>query len=84
MTVNEMARIRGLARAMDQSRKQIREEGRRGGQPHELRAKELNRLQKWFATGKTQRRCTNARGVSVRTVGLALLGLRNAARWVAH
>jgi hypothetical protein len=69
MTVAEMARMGGLARAKAHSRTEIRRWGKRGGRPVLLDRKALARLQNLVSAGKSQAECAAILGVSVRTVG---------------
>jgi hypothetical protein len=69
MTVAEMARMGGLARAKAHSKAQLRKWGKEGGRPVLLDRKALARLQKLLSAGKSQAACTTVLGVSVRTVG---------------
>jgi hypothetical protein len=69
MTVSEMARMGGLARARTYSKAQIRAWGRLGGRTPRLDAKALARLRQLLAKGKSQAKCATILGVSVRTIG---------------
>ena len=69
MTVAEMARMGGLARAQAYSKAQIRAWGRQGGRPGKLDDKALTLLRKLLASGKSQAECARRLGVSVRTIG---------------
>ena len=69
MTVVEMARMGGLARAKAHSKAEIRAWGRQGGRPRKLDRKGLARLRKLLASGKSQAECAAVLGVSLRTVG---------------
>lgn len=72
MTVTEMARLGGLARAQAYSKAQIRAWGRQGGRPASLDGKAVARVQKLLRAGKSQADCARACGVSVRTIGRAV------------
>ena len=69
LTVREMARMGGRARAKAHSRAQIRRWGKRGGRPVKLDQKGRARLKRFLATGKSQAECAAELGVSVRTIG---------------
>jgi len=72
MTVTEMARMGGRARAERHSKAEIRRWGRQGGRPSKLDRKTLARLERLLAAGKSQAECARLLGVSVRTVGRAV------------
>jgi hypothetical protein len=69
MTVSEMARMGGLARAKAHSKAQIRKWGKQGGRPASIDGKALARLRELLAKGKSQSECADALGVSTRTIG---------------
>jgi len=69
MTLNEMARMGGIARAKAHSKAEIRAWGRQGGRPGKLDRKAVARLSKLLASGKSQAECASILGVSARTVG---------------
>jgi hypothetical protein len=69
MTVAEMARMGGLARAKAHNKAQLRPWGKRGGRPVKLDRKGLTRLKRLLAAGKSQAECATILGVSVRTIG---------------
>lgn len=69
ITVVEMARMGGFARAKANSRAKIREWGRQGGRPPKLGAKALAKLREFLEKGKSQAECAHALGVSARTIG---------------
>ena len=69
MTVTEMARMGGIARAKAHTKPEIQAWGRQGGRPGKLDRKALARLRKLLATGKSQAECAAVLGVSLRTVG---------------
>jgi hypothetical protein len=69
MTVAEMARMGGLARARAYSKAQLRAWGKQGGRPAKLDGNLLPRLRKLLAEGKSQGECAKEFGISVRTVG---------------
>ena len=72
MTVTELARMGGRARAERHSKAEIRRWGRLGGRPSKLDRKALARLQTLLGQGKSQAECARLLGVSVRTVGRAV------------
>ena len=76
MTVAEMARMGGLARAKAHSKAELRAWGRQGGRPGKLDRKALARLRKLLASGKSQTECAAILGVSVRTIGRAVAWMR--------
>ena len=76
MTVNEMARMGGQARAKAYSKAQIRAWGRLGGRTPRLDAKALACLRQLLAKGKSQAECARALGVSVRTIGRAVVWIK--------
>jgi hypothetical protein len=69
MTVAEMARMGGLARAKAHSKAQLRKWGKEGGRPVSLDGKALARLEALLRRGKSHAECARMFGVSVRTVG---------------
>jgi hypothetical protein len=69
MTVAEMARMGGLARAKAYSKAQLRAWGKQGGRPPVLDPRGVSRLKKMLAEGKSQSECASMFGVSVRTIG---------------
>jgi DNA invertase Pin-like site-specific DNA recombinase len=69
MTVAEMARMGGLARAKRYSKDQLRAWGEEGGRPVALDRRALARLRKLLRAGKSQAECATILGVSVRTIG---------------
>ena len=76
MTVAEMARMGGLARAKAYSKAQLRAWGEEGGRPVALDRKALARLEALLSRGKSEAECAKILGVSVRTVGRAVATLR--------
>ena len=72
MTVTEMARMGGLARAKARSKAEIRAWGKTGGRPGKLDRRARARLRKLRAIGKSQTECASILGVSPRTVGRAV------------
>jgi hypothetical protein len=69
MTVAEMARMGGLARAKAHSKAELRAWGKQGGRPGSFDGKAIARLRKLLEAGKGQAECATIFGVSVRTVG---------------
>ena len=76
MTVAEMARMGGLARAKAHSKAQLRKWGKEGGRPMSLDAKALARLEALLHRGKSQIECAKVFDVSVRTIGRAVAQIR--------
>ena len=79
MTVAEMARMGGLARAQAYSKAQIRAWGTQGGRPGKLDQKALARLRKLLASGKSEAECAMALRISVRTIGRAVARMKRIA-----
>jgi hypothetical protein len=69
MTVAEMARMGGLARAKAHNKAQLRKWGKEGGRPVSLDRKALARLEALLRKGKSRTECAKALSVSVRTIG---------------
>ena len=69
MTVAEMARMGGVARARSHSKAELRTWGRQGGRPASFDGEAITRLRKLLKAGKSQAECARMFGVSVRTVG---------------
>jgi len=69
MTVAEMARMGGQARAKAHSKTQLRKWGKEGGRPPSLDGKALARLRALLRAGKSQAECATILRVSVRTIG---------------
>jgi hypothetical protein len=80
MTVTEMARMGGLARAKAYSKGQIRAWGKLGGRAPKITGKALSRLPGLVAEGKSQAECASALGVSVRTIGRAVARIKRGKR----
>ena len=76
MTIAEMARLGGRARAERHSKAEIRRWGRQGGRPSKLDRKALARLARLLAAGKSQGECAAELGVSIRTVARAVATMR--------
>ena len=69
MTVAEMARMGGIARAKIHSKAQLRKWAKKGGRPVSLDRKSLARLEALLHRGKSQAECAKVFDVSVRTIG---------------
>jgi hypothetical protein len=69
VTVAEMARMAGLARAKAYSKSQLRAWGKQGGRPASLDGKAVARLRMLLRAGKSQAECARMFGVSIRTIG---------------
>jgi len=69
MTVAEMARMGGLARAKGYTKAQLRKWGEKGGRPAKLDRNALAQLEALLHRGKSQAECAKVLGVSVRTIG---------------
>ena len=76
MTVVEMARMGGIARAKAHSKAALRAWGKQGGRPARLGRKASERLRKLMASGKSQAECAIMLGVSARTVGRAVVRMK--------
>jgi hypothetical protein len=76
MTVTEMARMGGIARAKAHSKAKLRKWGKQGGRPGKLDRKAVARLRRLLASGKSQAECAAMLGVSVRTVGRIVARMR--------
>jgi DNA invertase Pin-like site-specific DNA recombinase len=76
MTVAEMARMGGLARAKGYSKAQLRKWGKEGGRPVSLDRKAQARLDALVHQGKSQAECAKLLGVSVRTIGRAVAHIK--------
>ena len=70
MTVGEMARLGGLARASAYSKAQLRKWAKEGGRPaYKLVGKKVERLRAMLAAGKPHAEISKRLGVSLRTIG---------------
>jgi DNA-binding NarL/FixJ family response regulator len=76
ITVAEMARMGGRARAAKYSREQLREFARDAGRPAKLDGRARRRLKGLLAAGKSQTECAAELGVSIRTIGRAVARMR--------
>jgi DNA invertase Pin-like site-specific DNA recombinase len=72
MTVVEMARMGGIARAKAHGKALLRKWGKEGGRPVSLDRKALAHLEALLHQGKSQAECAKVFGVSVRTIGRAV------------
>jgi hypothetical protein len=76
MTVAEMARMGGIARAKAHTKAELRAWGRKGGRPGRLDQEAHHRLRKLLASDKSQAECASILGVSARTVGRAVARMK--------
>jgi hypothetical protein len=76
MTVAEMARIGGRARAAKYSHEQLRGFAKDAGRPAKLDRRARRRLRQLLADGKNQAECASELGVSIRTIGRAVARMR--------
>ena len=76
MTVTEMARMGGRARAAKYSREQLREFAKGAGRPARLDGRARRKLKALLAVGRSQAECAAELGVSTRTVGRAVARMR--------
>lgn len=76
VTVTEMARIAGRARAAKYTREQLAEFSKNAGRPASLDGKAKRKLRALLAAGKNQAECAAALGVSIRTVGRVVARMR--------
>ena len=72
MTVAEMARMGGIARAKAHSKAELRTWGRQGGHPVSLGSKALARLETLLHQGKCQAEYAKVLGISFRTIRRAV------------
>jgi len=84
MTVVEMARMGGLARAKAHTRGEIRAWGKLGGRPSTLTVNQGRRIAEWTRHGIGQQTIAERLGVSVRTVGRYLKRPQGHRRSEAH
>jgi hypothetical protein len=75
-TVAEMASMGGRARAARYTRGQLREFAKSAGRPAKLDGRARRRLRQLLSTGKSQAECAAELGVSIRTVGRVVAGMR--------
>jgi transposase len=76
LTVRELARMGGRARAKAYSKAQLRAWGKQGGRPPALSPKQIQRIAEWTHQEIGQEIIAQRLGVSVRTVGRHLHRLR--------
>ena len=76
MTVAEMARMGGIARAKARTKAEIRAWGKQGGRPASFDGKAIARLRRLLGAGKSQAECATILGVSVRTIGRAVARMK--------
>lgn len=84
ITASEMGKRGGTTRAHRYSKEQISKWGKLGGRPPILDRQAMTRVRRMLANAKTQAECAKALGVSSRTIGRVVAGMkkdcRNAAR----
>jgi hypothetical protein len=80
MTVAEMARMGGIARAKAHSKGELRAWGRQGGRPPKMNRNAGARLWKLLASGKSQVECAALFGISSRTIGRILARMKAESR----
>jgi len=83
MTVTEMARMGGLARAKAHKKAEIRAWGKQGGRPPKLTAKQRERMERMLAAGRPHDEIAKRFEVSLRTVGRVAAMLRNKSSYAA-
>lgn len=76
MTVAEMARMGGRARAARYTREQLRDFAKNAGRPAKLDGRARRRLRQLLAAGKSQAECAAELGMSLRTIGRAVARMR--------
>ena len=69
ISVIDMARMGGIARAKTRTKAEIRAWGKQGGRPVSLNRNALAQLEALLHQGKSQAECATELGVSVRTIG---------------
>ena len=80
LTVREMARMGGIARAKAHGKAQLRKWGKEGGRPASLDGKALSRLRGLLRAGKSQAECAPTLGVSVRAIGRVVARMKAESR----
>jgi hypothetical protein len=81
MTVAEMARLGGIARAARYSKAQLRKWAKLGGRPpYKLAGKTLRQLRAMLAEGKSHAEISERLGLSLRTIGRVVAGQRESKR----
>jgi DNA invertase Pin-like site-specific DNA recombinase len=76
MTVAEMARMGGIARAKAHSKAELRAWGKQGGRPLRLTRKEHERMERMLAEGLAHSEIARRFRVSLRTVGRVAATMR--------
>jgi DNA-binding NarL/FixJ family response regulator len=76
ITVAEMARMGGRARAARYTPEQLQEFAKNAGRPAKLDGRAQRRLRQLLAAGRTQAECAAELDVSTRTVGRAVARMR--------
>ncbi|MGA9055494.1 MAG: helix-turn-helix domain-containing protein [Terriglobia bacterium] len=76
MTVNELARLGGLARSKAHTKYEIAAWGRKGGRPRKLIKADLRKLSQWREKGLLRAQMAKRLGVSIATVWRALALMR--------
>jgi hypothetical protein len=77
LTVREMARMGGVAKAKAHTKAELLAWGKQGGRPAILDRKAQALLVKLLSDGTSQAKCSRVFGVSVRTIGRAVARLKN-------
>lgn len=80
MTVVEMARMGGRARAAKYTPEQLAEFSKHAGRPVKLDGRARRRLKALLAAGRSQAECAAELGVSTRTIGRAVARVRGASQ----
>ena len=76
LTVTEMARMGGRARAAKYTPEQLAEFSKNAGRPAKLDGKARRKLWAMLAVGTSHAECAAEMGVSIRTVGRLVAGRR--------
>jgi len=76
MTVAEMARKGGRARAAKYTPEQLADFSKNAGRPAKLDGRARRKLRAVLAAGRTQAECAAELGVSLRTIGRAVARMR--------
>ena len=77
MTVAEMGRMGGLARAKAHKKAEIRAWGKQGGRPPRLTAKQGDQMERMLREDRPHGEIARRFGVSLRSVGRVAARLRN-------
>jgi hypothetical protein len=72
ISVIDMARMGGIARAKAHGKAELRAWAKQGGRPGKLDQEAVARLRKLLASGKSHWECAKVFDVSVRTIGRAV------------